>query len=66
MILLVVAPVLQVIEPLQPVAVKVAVSVPQMVLVFVFTSGTVGDVAVLIVTTLLALLSPQLVTHFAE
>lgn len=64
--LLVVAPVLHVIVPLQPVAVKIAVSVPQIVLVFVATSGTVGDVAVLIVITLLAPLSPQLVTHFAE
>lgn len=64
--LVVVAPVLQVIVPLQPVAVNVAVSVPQIVFVFACTSGTVGAGTVVIVITLLAALSPQLVTHFAE
>ena len=64
--LLVVAPVLHVIVPLQPVAVKVAVSVPQIVFVFACTVGVVGVGAVVMVITLLAALSPQLVTHFAE
>ena len=66
MILLVVAPVLQLRVPLQPVAVKVAVSAPQIVFVFVCTVGTVGDGTFVIVITLLAALSPQLVTHLAE
>jgi hypothetical protein len=65
-ILLVVAPVLHEIIPLHPVAVKVTVSVPQMVFVLVCTSGTVGAGIVVIVIILLAPLVPQLVTHFAE
>ena len=65
MILLVVAPVLQANVPLQPVAVKVAVSVPQILVLFAATVGAGGVVPVVIVITFDAPLVPQLLLQVA-
>jgi len=58
-ILVVVAPVLQVIVPVHPVADKVANSLPQMFVVLAVTVGTDGAGVFVIITALLFPLSPQ-------
>jgi hypothetical protein len=63
--LLLVAPVLQLRFPLQPVAVKVAVSLAQMLVLLVATVGAVGVVPVVIVITFEVPLVPQLLIHTA-
>jgi hypothetical protein len=63
--LLVVAPVLQVNLPTQPVAVKVAVSLLQILFLLVATVGAAGVVPVVILITLDAPLVPQLFVHVA-
>ena len=65
MILLVVAPVLHVSVPLQPVAVKVAVSVPQILVLLAETIGAVGVFPAVIVTILDILLVPQVLVQVA-
>ncbi len=52
--------------PTQPVAVNVAVSAPHKLVLFVLIVGGVGSAPVLIVTTLLAPLSPQPFIQTAE
>ena len=63
--LLVVAPVLQVNLPLHPVAVNVAVSFVQILFLLVDTVGAVGVVPVVMVITFDAPLVPQLFTQVA-
>jgi hypothetical protein len=63
--LLPVAFVLHFTVPLQPVAVKVAVSVPQILVLLVLITGADGAVPVVIFITLLAPLTPQLLLHVA-
>ena len=64
-ILLVVAPVLQVNVPVQPVAVNVAVSLPQMLVLLVATVGAAGVEPVVMVITFDAPLVPQALVHVA-
>ncbi len=64
--LLPVEPLLHFNVPKHPVALNVAVSVPHKLVFVVLITGAVGNVPVLIVTTLLAPLSPQLFTQTAE
>ena len=64
--LLVVAPVLQVSVPIQPVAVRVAVSLPHKLILLLATVGAVGVVPVVILTTFDAPLVPQAFTQVAE
>ena len=64
-ILLVVAPVLQVNVPVQPVAVNVAVSLPQMLVLLVATVGAAGVEPVVMVITFDAPLVPQPLLHIA-
>jgi hypothetical protein len=66
LIVAVVAPLLHLTVPPQPVALNVAVSVPQILVLFEEIVGGTGNVPVTIVTTLLAPLSPQLLIHTAE
>ena len=61
-----VEPLLHFTVPTQPVAVNVAVSAPHKLVLVVLITGAVGKVPVLMVTTLLAPLSPQLFTQTAE
>ncbi len=61
----VVAPVLQFNVPLQPLAVNVAVSVPQIVVLSDVIVGVVGLTPVLITITFDATLEPQLLLHVA-
>jgi hypothetical protein len=63
--LLPVAFVLHFTVPLQPVAVKVAVSVPQILVLLVLITGAVGAVPVLITTALLTPLTPQVFSQTA-
>ena len=63
--LLVVAPVLHFKVPLQPVALKVALSLPQIVSLFVVILGVVGRGPVLIMIGLEAELLPQILLHVA-
>jgi hypothetical protein len=63
--LLVVAPVLQVNLPTQPVAVKVAVSLAQILVLLVATVGAAGVVPVVMVITFDAPLVLQLFVHVA-
>ena len=65
MILLVVAPVLQVNVPVHPVAINVAVSAPQMLVLLAVTVGAGGVVPVVIVITFEAPLVPQLFIQVA-
>ena len=65
MILVVVAPVLHVSVPLQPVAVKVAVSEPQIPVLLAETTGAVGVFPVVIVIVFDTPLVPQALTHTA-
>ena len=58
-IVFVVAPVLHLILPEQPLAVSVALSLAHKLFLFVLMTGVVGTVPVLITTALLAPLSPQ-------
>jgi hypothetical protein len=66
LIVAVVAPLLHLTVPPQPVALNVAFSVPQILVLFEEIVGGTGNVPVTIVTTLLAPLSPQLLIHTAE
>jgi len=63
--LLVVAPVLHLILPLQPVALNVAVSALHKLFLVLLITGAAGLLPVLITTTLLTPLSPQLFEHVA-
>ena len=63
--LLVVAPVLHLIAPLQPVALNVAVSALHKLFLVLLITGAAGLLPVLITTTLLTPLSPQLFAHVA-
>lgn len=60
-----VAELLQRIRPVQPEAVNVADSEPHKLVLLVLIDGGVDDVAVVMVTTLLVPLSPQLFAHVA-
>ena len=60
-----VAPVLHFTLPVQPLAVNVAFSVPQMLLLLALTTGATGLVNTSITKPFDASLSPQLVLHFA-
>jgi hypothetical protein len=60
-----VPPVLHTKLPLQPVAVNVAFSPSQQIVLFDEITGAVGVVPVVIVTTLLAELSPHTLLHVA-
>ena len=64
--LLPVAPVLHVSVPVQPVAVKVAVSLPQMLVLLAVTVGAGGVEPVVMVTTFDTPLVPQLFRQTAE
>jgi hypothetical protein len=66
LIVAVVAPLLHLTVPPQPVALNVAFSVPQILVLFEEIVGGTGNVPVTIVTILLAPLSPQLLIHTAE
>ncbi len=63
--LLLVAPVLHLILPLQPVALNVAVSALHKLFLVLLITGAAGLLPVLITTTLLTPLSPQLFAHVA-
>ncbi len=65
LMLLPVAFVLHLIVPLQPVALKVAVSALHMLFLFDEITGAVGVLPVVITTALLAPLSPQLLLQVA-
>jgi hypothetical protein len=64
--LLPLTPVLHTKLPLHPVAVNVAFSPSQQMVLFDEITGAVGVVPVVMVTTLLTELSPQLLLHVAE
>ena len=63
--LLVVAPVLHLILPLHPVALNVALSALHKLFLLLLITGAAGLVPVVILTTLLTPLSPQLLAHVA-
>jgi hypothetical protein len=66
LIVAVVAPLLHLTVPLQPVALNVALSVPQILVLLEAIVGGVGKAPVTIVTTFDAPLSPQPLIHTAE
>ena len=64
-IVLLVAPVLHLMLPLQPVALNVALSALHKLFLLLLITGAAGLLPVLITTTLLTPLSPQLFAHVA-